>query len=43
MKDYIKEWLKHSLLKIIEDHLGTVETNQPTPTKNSIKGTTSNK
>jgi hypothetical protein len=44
MKDYIQEWLKQALLKITEeDQLGTVETNQPTTTKDNIKDTTRNK
>jgi hypothetical protein len=44
MKDYVEEWLKQALLKITkEDQLGIVETDQPTATKNNIKGTTSNK
>jgi len=43
MKDYIEEWLKQALLKITEeDQLRTVKTNQPTTTKNNIKGTTRN-
>jgi len=42
MKYYIQAWLKQALLKIIEeDQLGTVETNQPTITKDYIKYITS--